>query len=209
MLMKDYSFRDLYKQFFLVKGGKLVDGTKETFLKYNKYTPPTDVDACLGYCYIDSQAGISFHLLCFANFDNENIDMDSYVNQVSTKSWNLFRYNPIFEIKKYTGDISAFAARIQMINTNYHTNESILPTRNITEIDHLRHDGCPDDIRVFLSKKGLGMECPWVRLTEIKENQLFGQLLNEPLNDFGVHSGDIVKVDLTFHENQIYAVVDV
>jgi hypothetical protein len=209
MLLQDCSFRDLYEQIVFIRGGKLVDGLKEGFLEIQDYVTSADVDSCLSYCYIDSQAGISFHFLCFANYDNESIDMNSYNAQVSNKSMNLFRYEPVYEVKEYTGDASVFIDRIIMVNTGYHDNKNVLPTRDISDIDHLRHKNCPDDIKVLLRKDGLEAECPWVRLIEIRDGKLYGQLLNEPFEDYGVHSGDTIQIVLGTFENQVYAVVNI
>ena len=185
-----------------------MDGLKDVFAELQGYTPPADVDSCLSYCYYDSEAGLSFHFLCFANFDNESIDMNSYEVQLTPRSVNLFRYEPIYEVKKYTKDSSAFTERIQIVNAGYHNNEKVLPIRELTEIDHLRCESHPDDIKVLLRKDELETEEPFVRLTEIKESKLYGQLLNEPFKNFGIHRGDTVHVVLDTCENQVCAVVD-
>ena len=207
MNIKDISFRELYQKVVFVKGGKLIEGFCKGFIEQG-YTPPSYADSSLGYCYIDQEVGISFSFLCFAHFASERIDMNSYKHQLSIKSMNLFRYHPDYEIKMLIGDAVAFSERINMIEEGYHSNVSVLSTRMIAEIDHLRHESCPDDIRVLLRKNGLESEWPWVRLTEMKEKKLFGVLLNEPFKDFGFHSGDTVRVELGAFEGKVYAVLN-
>jgi len=200
MSMKNYSFRDLYEQVVFVRGSKQ-DDIKEAFIEFQDYLLPADVDSCLCYCYVDPEAGLSFHFLCFANFDNESIDMNSYDVQAAAELMNFFLYDSDYEIKIFAGDSSAFLERIQMVNTSYHNNKDVLATRDMTEIDHLRHESRPDDIMALLIKDGLEIEYPWIRLSGIRANELDGKLLNEPEQDFGLQRGDTVQVLLDSYES--------
>jgi len=99
-VLSDYSFRDLYEQVIFVRNEKMVRGIKTLFDRDN-YRAPESTDACLCFCYLDAELGISFHFLCFADFDKEIIDMDSYRNQIANNTVSLFRYEPDFEVKEY------------------------------------------------------------------------------------------------------------
>jgi len=173
--------------------------------KYS-YALAPNWNAVLCYCYIDSSAGMSFHFLGFANYDDNDIDVDSYEKQLAEKIVLLFRYKDDAEIKPYSKETSMFNERAKMVDDGYHRDERVLPTRNIAQIDHLRHNSCPDDIKVLLRKEGLQIEQVWVRLAGIENGNLTGVLLNEPNSDFGVHSGDIVCVQVTSRGDDVYAI---
>lgn len=40
------------------------------------------------------------------------------------------------------------------------------------------------------------MELAWLRLCDIRDNMIFGELLNEPSQDLGVHVGDVLPLAL-------------
>lgn len=209
MKLSEFNFRDLYRQCVILRGEWVYSGAVKMLADYSYIVPP-GLDAALCFCYIDSEAGMSFHFLCLANFETGEIDEKSYEKILEEKTLLTFRANPDFEIKVYLNDVALFAFRINMVDEIYHNDKRILPTRDIIEIDHLRNNCFPDDIQVLLRKEGLETEVPWVRLFEIKNRKIYGLLLNEPFErDFGIHANDRVRVKLGTHENKVFAVVDV
>jgi hypothetical protein len=205
MKLSKWNFRDLYKQCVIVSGEWIYSGAEKT-LSEQSYIIPPGMNAALCFCYIDEMAGMTFHFLCLANIDTGEIDKKSYGFQMENKTWLMFRANPEMEIKSYTKDVSCFNERVQMVDEGYHGNKKVLPTREIKEIDHLRHLCYPDDVQVLLQKNGVETEYPWVKLLEIKNGELIGVLLNEPHNDFGIHSHNEIKISLVKHEDKTYAV---
>ena len=208
MNLSDYDFRDLFQKCVIIKADHIFSGAQDV-LSDQSYSTLQDMDAALCYCYIDPTHGITFHFLCTAIFETGAIDQYSYEKIVDAGVVLMFRAGPAFEIYPYTGDVSPFRARIDMVEENYHKDKNVLPTRSITKIDHLRHDCNPDDILAVLYKDGLELERPWVRLTEINDGKLYGVLINEPHQDFGVHYQDNVQIIIAEHEGQIYAVINI
>ena len=205
MKLLNYNFRDLYKQCVVLKNKWMFDGAKKMLSDYS-YAGSSDMNATLCFGYIDSQAGMSFNFLCFANFETGKIDEKSYEKQLSEKIMLRSRYDAEIEIKPYLGDISVFDERIKMIDEGYHKNEKVLPTRNIKEIDHLRHNIFPDDILVLLKKEGFQIEQVWIRLSGIENGNLVGILLNEPNSDFGVYANQLVHAQIIAKGTDIYVV---
>jgi len=205
MKLSDYSFRDLYKQCLILKSEWVYDGAIKMLSEY-AYTAPPGMDAALCFCYLDTDAGMSFYFLSLAGFESGEIDIASYELQTAEKLSLRFRYGTDIEVKVYTKDITCYANRIEMVDTHYHRDESVLPTRNITAIDHLRNDAYPDDIKVLLRKDELQIEQVWVKLTGIEDGNLAGVLLNEPHSDFGVNMSDIVHVQVIQRGSDVYAV---
>ena len=205
MKLLEMSFRDLYKQCVILKGTNALSVATD-ILKECSYTLAPLWDAVLCYCYIDSDAGMSFHFLCLADFENGEVDFDSYEKLLSEKKALIYRYDEEYEIRSYLGDTSVFLERVRMVDKGYHGNEQVLPTRNISVIDHLRYGRHPDDIQALLRKNCLQIEQVWVRLTGIEDGNLVGTLLNEPNNDFGIHRGNVVHVQVTKGGGKVYAV---
>ena len=208
MKFSECSFRDLYRQCVILKGKRIYSSAEKMLADYS-YISPQGMNASLCFCYVDSDAGMSFHFLCLANYETGEIDKDSYDKTLEANTFQIFRADPELEICLYSEDVSPFAYRIDMVDTSYHGDKKVLPTRGIIEIDHLRNSRFPDDILVLLRKDGMETERPWVRLREIKYNKVYGVLLNEPHKDFGVHANDEVLIKLGTYENKVYAVVDV
>ena len=104
------------------------------------------MDAVLCFCYIDSQAGMSFEYLCFAVFDTNELDSASYAKLISEKIRLFYRYGSVqdYEMKGYTDDVAFFSERCAMIDEGYHRNGDVSSTRSIKEIDHLRYITHPD-----------------------------------------------------------------
>jgi len=208
MKLSEYNFRDIYRHCVILKGGRVYSGAKEMLTGFS-YTVPAGMDAALCFCFIDKDAGMSFHFLCLANFETGEIDEKSYEKLMEEKSLLTFRASPDFEIKLFEEDVSTFSYRLNIVDEGYREDKSVLPTRDITEIDHLRNSCFPDDIQVLLLKEGLESELPWFRLREIKDRKLYGALLNEPHQNFGVHINDVVEIGLGIFENKVYAYVNI
>ena len=208
MKLSEFSFRDLYRQCVILKGER-VYAEVQRFLTELSYEAPPDMDAALCYCYIDSMAGMSFHFLCVANYETGGIDEKCYEKILKDKVVLMFRADPDFEINIYAEETSLFSSRMNMVEEGYHADASLLATRDLVEIDHLREKCFPDDIIVFLIKDGIEPERPWVRLCEFEGEELFGILLNEPFRDFGLHAGDRVHVKLGTYEDRILAFIDI
>lgn len=52
-----------------------------------------------------------------------------------------------------------------------------------------------DSIQVLLYSKENGIEQVWVRLTFMTKNDvIFGELLNEPYQDYGCHEGTLIEL---------------
>lgn len=205
MILRECNFRDLYKQCVILKGIKAFRAAKD-MMEEHSYIIPPNMDAVLCYCYIDSQAGMSFDFLCFIDFKTFELDFASYEKLFADNIRLFYRYGSVqdHEVKIYSKDVAFFEKSIMMIDEWYHSDKRVLPTRNVKQIDHLRYIKNPDDVRSLLVKDGLHTEEVWVRLTGIEGGNLIGILLNEPNYDFGVHINNLVRVKLIERNNKFY-----
>lgn len=62
-------------------------------------------------------------------------------------------------------------------------------------LDVYRNFTYPDDVQALLFSEKNGIEQVWVRLTFMTQNdEIFGELLNEPYQDFGCHEGTLIEL---------------
>ena len=80
---------------------------------------------------------------------------------------------------------------VEMICRNYDTkNEKKEELRGMSFLDEFRNENFPDDVAVVIFSENLQPEQVWVRCMDVTEEMLYGTLLNEPNQDYGVHMGD-------------------
>lgn len=163
---------------------------------------PSDADAVLVYPYIDRTCGLTFGVLAPSRIEDQFV-FEDHAPLLAQRRLMLLRRGAVPDDTEvvFPADTErirqVFAECIEMFDTYYDQDERVRPTRNITEIDHLRHRDYPDDVFVVLSDENLPSEGVWIRLAGIgADGFLFGTLLNEPDSDYPVHEGDTVRLAL-------------
>ena len=151
----------------------------------------------LAYGYIDSQAGFSFRALCSADIRNNTLTYGEF----HTEAGHIIRKGYVNDcsflgVEQFGLDESDFDEHIReyirAINECYTCSEGTEKMREFTFLDPLRSPDYPDDIQVILYQEGLHPEQVWVTCYACTDKELFGVLLNEPDQDFGVHTGSII-----------------
>lgn len=95
---------------------------------------------------------------------------------------------------------------IRVINECYKCSEQTEEMRKLTFLDPLRSPDYPDDIQVLLYQKGMQIERVWVKCFAYTEDELFGKLLNESNQDFGVYNGSTIGFAPVETENGLLCV---
>lgn len=117
---------------------------------------------------------------------------------------------PIDEQIEIVSSYQAITERIKLkkqINENYKCkNEQTEKMRSFAFLDGVRSVEFPDDIQIVLFQKGMQPEQVWVKCWSFTDNELYGMLLNEPNQDFGVHYGSIIGFAPIKQENGILCV---
>ncbi|WP_165062078.1 hypothetical protein [Adlercreutzia sp. ZJ154] len=82
----------------------------------------------------------------------------------------------------------------EMDKTYEPDDNATLKLREAEFLDPIRRPLYPDDVRALLLKEGMSAEFVWLRLCDLKDDSVFGKLLNEPEQDFGVHADDVLPL---------------
>ena len=129
------------------------------------------------------------------------------------KIYNRKSFESLITIRKDAMNEKEFIyAENLMINNDFELEKHVEYANEITEsyrkdlkleafrmldlIDESRENDYPDDILVYFYSEGFNVEGMWVRGEELNEGYITGTLLNQPNQDFGISSGDKVKVIL-------------
>lgn len=216
MLIKEESFRNLYRSLVVIKNEKFAKqmnrSIQEIDIMADDLSPdekdekikaievPGDINAIFAGPYVDHDRGLSFVLLSTGTLDGDSVSImkrkdlsNLHIFTKANVSDSKFEYienlkvNDGFDINHYRDFTDAF---IQ--NT---TSEAMEALRSMDILDSSREPDYPDDIIVQFIREGFKIESMWVRYENIDDEGLIeGHLLNTPHQDLGIESGDIVKI---------------
>ena len=83
---------------------------------------------------------------------------------------------------------------IKMVRDSYDTdNNAKEEMRGMDFLDGFRNDDFPDDVAVVIYRDELRPEQVWIRCCDLSKEKMYGILLNEPNQNYGVHKGDKVR----------------
>ena len=187
--VKDAGFREFYHRFVYLDCRDVLEGLYGSFLK-------DDDTGVLAYGYIDEEAGLSFQVAKLASLKDYDIELrDSLEDAMMIIRIGSLETAAYIDIAQTDIDTRQFADFEQAIRGAYDPKDSVKEQlRALTFLDLSRHPEYPDDIAVYLTREGLEPECVWVRSNYLTENEIRGDLLNEPMADFGVHIGESVQI---------------
>ncbi len=186
----DTGFRSFYHKFVYIE-------CRDHLMRLLENDLMEDDNGAIFYGYIDEQSGLCFHLLRIAALKEKEI-----IIRDTPPAMMILRYEDLKEcdyldLSQVDIDLSfmdRYAAKIRKI---YDTdNEHLERIRSFTFLDECRDDEQPDDIAVLLLHEGSDPERVWVKgnYTDAETHKIYGTLLNEPLEDLGVHRGDRVQI---------------
>ena len=184
------SFRAFYHHFIYLENGAVLEKVLEDSLT-------SDDTGAIVYGYIDEMAGLSFQIVELASLKNNKLRTHKLPNH----AMYVIRYGNIknhryLDLSQIDMDLTPLKGFEQAIRKQYDTeNKDKEIIRSLEFLDPFRFDEHPDDIAVILFKEGLKPEQVWVRGNRVNyDHKIFGELLNEPSADFGVHKGDSIPI---------------
>lgn len=212
-LLSTVNFRELYQKYIYIHCRKLLD---EIFPGEIEDT----ITGVVAYCYIDSAEGISFRPFMLAAMTEESLqvftmphiedtiyvlrlrDGRAKMSELHDAGHHMYLYavDPekymFFNLSIVNFDTESFQDIKEEIDRAYDAgeNKEELRTEGYSGLDKYRHPWYPDDVQVLLYDKEKGGEKVWVRLeVATGENCYLGELLNEPYQDYGCHTGMLIE----------------
>ena len=185
--ISDVNFRNLYHEVVYIQCAEVLERLKGKGIETDN-----GQDGVIAYGYIDEHSGFSFHILATAKTGND-IDLDIY--EKDSDVMLVLRRGFVSEcmavpLVELGEDISRFAEIIEMLRSNYDTkNVEKEEMRKMEFLDEFRDADYPDDVAVVIFHEELQPERVWVRCVDVTEEMLYGTLLNEPNQNYGVHLG--------------------
>lgn len=183
------SFRKFYHKIVFIKASPILRISLRERMDCCEYD-----NGCLAYGYINEREGLSFRILCSA---------DVRFNKLTRRSFDPMRTLTLrrkaADDYRFLGldycdvDTSDFADYIAAMDERYKcAHEQTEKMREFKFLDSVRHPEYPDIVLVMLFKEGMQAEKVWVHCMAFSENELFGKLLTEPKQNFGIHPGNII-----------------
>ena len=151
-------------------------------------------DGVLALCFVDHEEGLSFFVIAAAHIRADNI----FVSKENRSACIILRASLIpcamcLKSDFINADVNSYESYVSQIVKQYEYGiDDAIKMRSITELDDFRKHFFPDDIEILLLGKGLEQERVFVRSYKYGSGCLYGQLLDEPRQNFGVHKGDII-----------------
>lgn len=207
-------FRDIYKKFIYIHCRELLDEMMPGALN-------EDITGVIAYCYIDRTEGISFRPIMIAAMKPDTLQVFVYPDHENTiyvlrlrndavkmselhdgdKHMYLYGVDPekyqYFDLSVVNFDTDSFKEIKDDIDTNYSAGDMVEEFRSEkwSFLDKYRNTMFPDDVQALLFSEENGIEQVWVRLTFMTQNdEIFGELLNEPYQDYGCHEGTLIEL---------------
>lgn len=185
--IKNANFRDLCHQLVYIRCPELLKRIAGNGMEID-----SSKDGVIAYGYIDEECGLSFHIFAAAGIKDGTEIVRCNKDE---KSMLILRRGSVadcmyLDLSEDNALYEEYESLIKAIQDNYDTdNKAKEEMRYMTFLDEFRHEDYPDDVAVVIFREGMNMERVWVRCVDVTEEMLYGILLNEPNQDFGVHEG--------------------
>ena len=196
MKYSETGFRQFYKQFVAVP---VTERTKQALEGFPGYE---DANYIVTYGYYDRDAGLTLEVLCGARFLNGKVQYAIGNDSISS----TIRINNVEDDECYLIKDDGTLSKEHMKKTEklsaYDVSQDIENTRTMPFLDASRDKVFIDDVLVYLMNDGLKNEGCYTRITGLGEHCLVGELLNEPVQNFGCHKGDKISFFVTEKEDK-------
>lgn len=162
-------------------------------------------DGFLTLCFVDHLKGLSFYVIAAAHIGEDRV----FVSKENKSSQLIFTVGELTDCVYLNqdfieADFSHYYSYIDEIISQFEKDcEEAVDIRKIIKLDDFRNPQFPDNIEVVLIGKGLEQEKVWVRATQFGVNCIYGILLDEPKQDFGIHKDDLIDLMLVERDGKL------
>lgn len=199
MLLKEMNFRDIADKYLYIDAACVAQNLGSIF------EVTEDVTGVLCYGYIDAEAGISFEILCCAEYDTakKTLKLLKGNDEQSAK----IRLSELLEaqatvLPSEMPRLSEFKSKAETVQKAYKEDEATEAMRQLTSLDPARLVTHPDIVTVYMVR-GDEAEAAYVLPKEVREVNIIGTLLSEPAKAVGLHKGDEISFFLVRNEKGI------
>lgn len=167
-------------------------------LMYKKTLDGRDDDnALLTYCYLDSQAGLSYKAICTAElFNDGSVDFnepEDIDTAMIIREGGLLCAAEI--INEGTEGLERFQDDADFIKEHYGYMKDKVEIRSDIPFDDYRHPSYPKDIFAYFFAESKKIEQIWVTEEIRGDGTVRAILIDEPFNPLmGVHKGDLIDI---------------
>lgn len=199
MLLKEMNFRDIAGKYLYIDAAGVAQNLGSIF------EVTEDVTGVLCYGYIDAQAGISFEILCCAEYDADKKTLK--LLHGNDEQLAKIRLAELMEaqaavLPSEMPRLSEFKGKVEIVKQAYKADEATEAMRKLTSLDPARLAMHPDIVTVYLVR-GDEAEAVQVLLKEVREVNIIGTLLSKPQKASGLHKGDVISFYLVRNEKGI------
>ena len=199
MLLKEINFRDIADKYLYIDAACVAQNLGSIF------EVTEDVTGVLCYGYIDAKAGITFEILCCAEYDTAKKTLK--LLHGNDEQMAKIRLAELLEaqatvLPSEMPRLSEFRSKVATVEKTYKADEATEAMRKLTSLDPARLAMHPDIVTVYLVR-GDEAEVAYVLLKEVREVNIIGSLLSEPQNAAGLHKGDEISFFLVHNEKGI------
>lgn len=207
-------FREIYRKFIYIHCRELLDIIFPEELDQS-------ITGVIAYCYIDRAEGISFRPFLVSAMKEDSLqvfnmphqedtiyvlrlrDGESKMSELHSDDRHMYLYavDPVkysfLDLAIVNFDTESFIDMKEQIDDSYSAGDMVEDLRSETYafLDQYRNEFFPDDVQALLYSEKNGIEQVWVRLTFMTMNdEIFGELLNEPYRDYGCHKGTLIEL---------------
>lgn len=190
------NFREVANQFLYIDFNDDI----MTIVDKMELTPGHLDTGILGYCYIDYMGGLTVEGLAFAHIGSGSEKDCIKVNDVFGNMRIRIRMGGLEGTSIYVlegfpntnADAEKFSEIINELLKSFSATDNVIVTRDCRELDVVRNAYYPDDLAITLVGENKGKETVWVRCVAKRKELFLGTLLNEPVEDYGAHEGDLI-----------------
>ncbi len=200
MKVYEMNFREMAGQFLEMHGPKMVKLLEKMGLKLD------GLYGALLFGYIDHSRGFIFEVLALETKKHHTIEYRLVPDSISCKIARLDVQELDVEVLKNV-NVDMFKNKIERVTQETRVDEVLKNLRAFQDLDPSRHSEYPDDVMVYFLEEGKDPEACWVRLEGMKDGKMFGSLLTNPKQDFGLKEKDVISFGLTKMEDNKSACV--
>ena len=158
--------------------------------RLDNYPGIDKADCVLCYGFIKNDEGVCLLALgCGRHIDNGVEFFEGSRETVDISVKKIRQYD--FMIVKEKDLRERYHAQLEMLR-KYEASAEVMESRTFQFLDEIRDPYQIDDVQVLLFKKGVDTEMVIVRITGLQQPYIIGQLLEEPIGEFGCHKGDVI-----------------